>query len=283
MTEFTASRNAGWRDSPAALPRSRRRAAAVRAAGCNQPIRARPQHTRAGIARFSSGGKLVAEERPSASSISARVRWARSSNAPIRPFSQWHRRSSLTKYHDFLRRRRPRIRHVRLRIPQRILNARQMPRAATIGLLRRRLWRRPHARHLQVREIPANHAVDLLLSCRRSGSPRRLRAPTLSATSTVHPDRRSIDPRTDRHAPRAAPCITTFNNHREMFGLPRTFNIAFGTAAASARCSRTEITNDIALRLPREPRTASISRLRSAASPVSRLAHETALLKPEDA
>src|SRR5262249_47611470 len=96
--------------------------------------------------------------------------------------------------------------------------------------------------NLQIREIPAKHAVDMLytvqalgLTSRGSGAD-NIRNITGSATAGIDPqelyDTRPL-------------CLAMHHyilNHREMFGLPRKFNIAFD---GGGRVPVLEDTNDI--------------------------------------
>ena len=96
--------------------------------------------------------------------------------------------------------------------------------------------------NLQVREIPARHAVDMLLAVQELGLTSRgsgadnIRNITGSATAGIDPQE-LFDTR-----PLCRDMHHYILNHREMFGLPRKFNIAFD---GGGRVPVLEDTNDI--------------------------------------
>jgi ferredoxin-nitrite reductase len=131
----------------------------------------------------------------------------------------------------------------RLRIPNGILNAWQMrglaDAADSFGGGYADVTTRAN---LQVREIPANHAVDLLLAVQALGLTSRgsgadnIRNITGSPTAGIDPQE-LIDTR-----PLCSAMHHYILNHREMYGLPRKFNIAFD---GGGRIPVLEDTNDI--------------------------------------
>lgn len=96
--------------------------------------------------------------------------------------------------------------------------------------------------NLQIREIPARHAVDLLLAVQDLGLTARgsgadnIRNITGSATAGIDPQE-LLDTR-----PLCRDMHHYILNHREMYGLPRKFNIAFD---GGGRVPVLEDTNDI--------------------------------------
>jgi len=131
----------------------------------------------------------------------------------------------------------------RLRIPNGILNAWQMrglaDAADSFGGGYADVTTRAN---LQIREIPANHAVDLLqavealgLTARGSGAD-NIRNITGSPTAGIDPQE-LIDTR-----PLCRAMHHYILNHREMYGLPRKFNIAFD---GGGKVPVLEDTNDI--------------------------------------
>ncbi len=131
----------------------------------------------------------------------------------------------------------------RLRIPNGILNAWQMrglaDAADSFGGGYADVTTRAN---LQIREIPAKHAVDMLLSIQALGLTSRgsgsdnIRNITGSATAGVDPQE-LYDTR-----PLCSAMHHYILNHREMYGLPRKFNIAFD---GGGRVPVLEDTNDI--------------------------------------
>ncbi len=131
----------------------------------------------------------------------------------------------------------------RLRIPNGILNGWQMrglaDAADSFGGGYADVTTRAN---LQIREIPANHAVDLLLAVQELGLTSRgsgadnIRNITGSPTAGIDPQE-LIDTR-----PLCRDMHHYILNHREMYGLPRKFNIAFD---GGGRVPVLEDTNDI--------------------------------------
>ena len=131
----------------------------------------------------------------------------------------------------------------RLRIPNGILTAGQMrglaDAAESFGGAYADVTTRAN---LQIREIPANHAVDLLLAVQDLGLTARgsgadnIRNITGSPTAGIDPQE-LLDTR-----PLCRAMHHYILNHREMYGLPRKFNIAFD---GGGRVPVLEDTNDI--------------------------------------
>lgn len=131
----------------------------------------------------------------------------------------------------------------RLRIPNGILNGWQMrglaDAADSFGGGYADVTTRAN---LQIREIPANHAVDLLLAVQELGLTSRgsgadnIRNITGSPTAGIDPQE-LLDTR-----PLCRDMHHYILNHREMYGLPRKFNIAFD---GGGRVPVLEDTNDI--------------------------------------
>ncbi|MBS0540105.1 MAG: NirA family protein [Proteobacteria bacterium] len=96
--------------------------------------------------------------------------------------------------------------------------------------------------NLQIREIPARHAIDLLLAVQEAGLTSRgsgadnIRNVTGSATAGIDPQE-LCDTR-----PLCRAMHHYILNHREMYGLPRKFNISFD---GGGRVPTLEDTNDI--------------------------------------
>ena len=131
----------------------------------------------------------------------------------------------------------------RLRIPNGILNAWQMrglaDAADSFGGGYADLTTRAN---LQIREIPARHAVDLLLAVQDLGLTSRGSGADNIRNITGSPTA-GIDPQ-ELHDTRPL-CSAMHHyilNHREMYGLPRKFNIAFD---GGGRVPVLEDTNDI--------------------------------------
>ncbi len=104
--------------------------------------------------------------------------------------------------------------------------------------------------NLQIREVPARHAVDLLLAVQALGLTSRgsgadnIRNITGSPTAGIDPQE-LIDTR-----PLCSAMHHYILNHREMYGLPRKFNIAFD---GGGRVPVLEDTNDIGFVAARAP------------------------------
>ena len=175
----------------------------------------------------------------------------------------------------------------RLRIPNGILNAWQMrglaDAADSFGGGYADVTTRAN---LQIREIPANHAVDLLLAVQELGLTSRgsgadnIRNITGSPTAGIDPQE-LIDTR-----PLCRDMHHYILNHREMYGLPRKFNIAFD---GGGRVPVLEDTNDIGFVAAEVTGGAGIERgvyLRLQLGGITGhqdFAHETGvLLKPEE-
>lgn len=131
----------------------------------------------------------------------------------------------------------------RLRMPNGILNAWQMRGLADAADAFGGGYADVTTRaNLQIREIPARHAVDLLLAVQELGLTSRgsgadnIRNITGSPTAGIDPQE-LIDTR-----PLCRDMHHYILNHREMYGLPRKFNIAFD---GGGRVPVLEDTNDI--------------------------------------
>ncbi len=161
----------------------------------------------------------------------------------------------------------------RLRIPNGILNAMALRRRRrSRRALRRRLCRRHDARQ------PADPR-DRRQACDRRAEAHPGSGPHLARRRRRQhpqhhrqPDCRHRSAGVDRHAARSpASCIIYILNHRELYGLPRKFNVAFDGGGTIAVL---EDTNDIGFaavesRRATASRPASISGSRSAASPAT--------------
>ena len=131
----------------------------------------------------------------------------------------------------------------RLRIPDGILNAAQMRGLADAAQSFGGGYADVTTRaNLQIREIGANHAIDLLTAVQALGMTSRgsgadnIRNITGSPTAGIDPQE-LIDTR-----PLCSAMHHYILNHREMYGLPRKFNIAFD---GGGRVPVLEDTNDI--------------------------------------
>lgn len=131
----------------------------------------------------------------------------------------------------------------RLRMPNGILNAWQMRGLADAADAHGGGYADVTTRaNLQIREIPARHAVDLLLAVQALGLTSRgsgadnIRNITGGATAGIDPQE-LIDTR-----PLCSAMHHYILNHREMYALPRKFNIAFD---GGGRVPVLEDTNDI--------------------------------------
>src|SRR5262249_36575325 len=131
----------------------------------------------------------------------------------------------------------------RLRIPNGILDAGQMRGLADAACSFGGGYTDVTTRaNLQIREIPARHAVDMLLAVQALGLSSRgsgadnIRNITGGATAGIDPQE-LIDTR-----PLCRDMHHYILNHREMYGLPRKFNIAFD---GGGRVPVLEDTNDI--------------------------------------
>jgi ferredoxin-nitrite reductase len=169
----------------------------------------------------------------------------------------------------------------RLRIPNGILNSSQMhglaDAADSFGGGYADVTTRAN---LQIREIPARHAVDLLLAVQALGLTARgsgadnIRNITGSPTAGIDPQE-LIDTRPLCHA-----MHHYILNHREMYGLPRKFNIAFD---GGGRVPVLEDTNDIGFVAVRAPDGIYFRLQLGGITGHLDFAHETGvLLKPEE-
>ena len=190
-----------------------------------------------------AGGKLVAEEK------------AKRQRHPLDRWDEVVERAEkaefpkgvdvfLTKYHGlFYVAPAENFFMCRLRIPNGILNAWQMRGLADAAQSFGGGYADVTTRaNLQIREIGANHAIDLLtaiqalgLTSRGSGAD-NIRNITGSPTAGIDPQE-LIDTR-----PLCSAMHHYILNHREMYGLPRKFNIAFD---GGGRVPVLEDTNDI--------------------------------------
>jgi ferredoxin-nitrite reductase len=134
--------------------------------------------------------------------------------------------------------------------------------------------------NLQIREIPARHAIDLLLAVEALGLTARgsgadnIRNITGSPTAGIDPQE-LIDTR-----PLCRAMHHYILNHREMYGLPRKFNIAFD---GGGRVPVLEDTNDIGFVAVRAPDGIYFRLQLGGITGHHDFAHETGvLLKPEE-
>jgi ferredoxin-nitrite reductase len=169
----------------------------------------------------------------------------------------------------------------RLRIPNGILNAWQVRGLADAADVFGGGYADVTTRaNLQVREIPARHAIDMLLAVQALGLSSRgsgadnIRNITGSATAGIDPQE-LIDTR--------PLCIAMHHyilNHREMYGLPRKFNIAFD---GGGRVPVLEDTNDIGFVAARAPDGLYFHLQLGGITGHRDFAHDTrVLLKPEE-
>ena len=166
----------------------------------------------------------------------------------------------------------------RLRIPNGILNAWQMrglaDAADSFGGGYADVTTRAN---LQIREIGAAHAVDLLLAVQELGLTSRgsgadnIRNITGSPTAGIDPQE-LIDTR-----PLCRAMHHYILNHREMYGLPRKFNIAFD---GGGRVPVLEDTNDIGFVACQVP--AARLRARRLLPPAAGRHHRPSRLRPRD-
>jgi ferredoxin-nitrite reductase len=134
--------------------------------------------------------------------------------------------------------------------------------------------------NLQIREIPARHAVDMLMAVQGLGLTSRgsgadnIRNITGGATAGIDPQE-LIDTR-----PLCQAMHHYILNHREMYGLPRKFNIAFD---GGGRVPVLEDTNDIGFVAARAPDGIYFRLQLGGITGHLDFAHETGvLLKPEE-
>jgi ferredoxin-nitrite reductase len=170
---------------------------------------------------------------------------------------------------------------IRLRIPNGILNAWQMKGLADAADSFGGGYSDVTTRaNLQIREIPAGHAVDMLhavqdlgLTSRGSGAD-NIRNITGSPTAGIDPQE-LIDTR-----PLCREMHHYILNHREMYGLPRKFNIAFD---GGGRVPVLEDTNDIGFVAVKAPDGIYFRLQLGGITGHLDFAHETGvLLKPEE-
>jgi ferredoxin-nitrite reductase len=228
-----------------------------------------------------AGGKLVAEER------------AKRQRHPLDRWDEVVERSEkgefpkgvdvfLTKYHGlFYVAPAENSFMCRLRIPNGILNAWQMrglaDAADSFGGGYVDVTTRAN---LQIREIPASHAIDLLtavqnlgLTARGSGAD-NIRNITGGPTAGIDPQE-LIDTR-----PLCVAMHHYILNHREMYGLPRKFNIAFD---GGGKVPVLEDTNDIGFVAAQAPDGVYFRLQLGGITGHQDFAHETGvLLKPEE-
>jgi ferredoxin-nitrite reductase len=169
----------------------------------------------------------------------------------------------------------------RLRIPNGILNAWQMRGLADAAQAFGGGYADVTTRaNLQIREIGANHAIDLLtavqalgLTSRGSGAD-NIRNITGSPTAGIDPQE-LIDTR-----PLCSAMHHYILNHREMYGLPRKFNIAFD---GGGKVPVLEDTNDIGFVAAQAPDGVYFRLQLGGITGHHDFAHETGvLLKPEE-
>jgi ferredoxin-nitrite reductase len=244
MTEFTDQQKR-WLEgftSGLAARKAAAPAAAAPAAGA-LPIGPDALQYAAQDRTVASGGKLVAEEK------------AKRQRHPLDRWDEVVARAEadqfpkgvdvfLTKYHGLFYVAPAQDSFMcRLRIPNGILNAWQMRGLAEAARAFGGGYADATTRaNLQIREIPAKHAVDLLLAVQALGLTSRgsgadnIRNITGGATAGIDPQE-LYDTR---------PLCTAMHhyilNHREMYGLPRKFNISFD---GGGKVPTLEDTNDI--------------------------------------
>ena len=280
MTEFTDQQKR-WLEGFTSGLNARRAATPPAAPAAAQPIGPDALQYSAQDRTMAAGGKLVAEEK---------------AKRQRHPFDRWDEvveRSDkaefpkgvdvfLTKYHGlFYVAPAENSFMCRLRIPNGILNAGQMrglaEAADSFGGGYADVTTRAN---LQVREIAAQHAVDMLMAVQALGLTSRgsgadnIRNITGSPTAGIDPqeviDTRSL-------------CSAMHHyilNHREMYGLPRKFNIAFD---GGGRIPVLEDTNDIGFVAARAADGIYFRLQLGGITGHQDFAHETGvLLKPEE-
>jgi ferredoxin-nitrite reductase len=278
LTEFTDRQKRWLEGFTSGLSARKAAAPAVTAA---QPIGPDALQYAAQDRTVAAGGKLVAEEK------------AKRQRHPLDRWDEVVERSDkgefpkgvdvfLTKYHGlFYVAPAENSFMCRLRIPNGILNAWQMrglaDAADSFGGGYADVTTRAN---LQVREIPANHAVDLLMAVQALGLTSRgsgadnIRNITGSPTAGIDPQE-LIDTR-----PLCSAMHHYILNHREMYGLPRKFNIAFD---GGGRVPVLEDTNDIGFVAAQAPDGVYFRLQLGGITGHHDFAHETGvLLKPEE-
>ena len=242
MTEFTDQQKR-WLEGFTSGLNARRTATPPAAPAAAQPIGPDALQYSAQDRTMAAGGKLVAEEK------------AKRQRHPLDRWDEVVERSDkaefpkgvdvfLTKYHGlFYVAPAENSFMCRLRSPNGILNAGQMrglaEAADSFGGGYADVTTRAN---LQVREIAAQHAVDMLMAVQALGLTSRgsgadnIRNITGSPTAGIDPQE-VIDTR-----PLCSAMHHYILNHREMYGLPRKFNIAFD---GGGRIPVLEDTNDI--------------------------------------
>ncbi len=280
MTGFTEQQKR-WLEGFTSGLAARKAAAPAPVAAAAQPIGPDALQHAAQDRAVAAGGKLVAEEK------------AKRQRHPLDRWDELVERADkaefpkgidvfLTKYHGlFYVAPAENAFMCRLRIPNGILNAWQMrglaDAADTFGGGYADVTTRAN---LQVREIPADHAVDLLLAVQALGLTARgsgadnIRNITGSPTAGIDPQE-LIDTR-----PLCSAMHHYILNHREMYGLPRKFNIAFD---GGGKVPVLEDTNDIGFVAARAPDGIYFRLQLGGITGHQDFAHETGvLLKPEE-
>ncbi|CAN5175454.1 NirA family protein [soil metagenome] len=282
MTEFTDQQKR-WLEGFTSGLAARKAGTPAAAAGpvAAQPIGPDALQYAAQDRTTAAGGKLVAEEK------------AKRQRHPLDRWDEVVERSEraefpkgidvfLTKYHGlFYVAPAENSFMCRLRIPNGILNAWQMrglaDAADSFGGGYADVTTRAN---LQVREIPASHAIDLLLAVQALGLTSRgsgadnIRNITGSPTAGIDPQE-LIDTR-----PLCSAMHHYILNHREMYGLPRKFNIAFD---GGGKVPVLEDTNDIGFVAARAPDGVYFRLQLGGITGHQDFAHETGvLLKPEE-
>jgi ferredoxin-nitrite reductase len=282
MTEFTDQQKR-WLEGFTSGLAARKAAtpAAVASSAAAQPIGPDALQYAAQDRAVATGGKLAAEEK------------AKRQRHPLDRWDEIVERSEkgefpkgidvfLTKYHGlFYVAPAENSFMCRLRMPNGILNAWQMrglaDAADSFGGGYTDVTTRAN---LQIREIPANHAVDLLLAVQALGLTARgsgadnIRNITGSPTAGIDPQE-LIDTR-----PLCSAMHHYILNHREMYGLPRKFNIAFD---GGGKVPVLEDTNDIGFVAARASDGVYFRLQLGGITGHQDFAHETGvLLKPEE-
>jgi ferredoxin-nitrite reductase len=281
MTEFTDQQKRWLEGFTSGLAARKAAAAPSAPAAAAQPIGPDALQYTAQDRTVAAGGKLVAEEK------------AKRERHPLDRWDEVVGRAEagqfpkgidvfLTKYHGlFYVAPAENSFMCRLRIPNGILNAWQMRGLADAATSFGGGYADVTTRaNLQIREIAASHAIDLLtavqslgLTSRGSGAD-NIRNITGSPTAGIDPQE-LIDTR-----PLCSAMHHYILNHREMYGLPRKFNIAFD---GGGRIPVLEDTNDIGFVAAQGPDGVYFRLQLGGITGHQDFAHETGvLLKPEE-
>jgi ferredoxin-nitrite reductase len=280
MTEFTDQQKR-WLEGFTSGLAARQAATAQAAPATPQPIGPDALQYAAQDRAIAAGGKLTAEEKAKRQrhpldrwdEVVARAEAGQFPKGVDVLLTKWHGLFYVAPAEDFYM--------CRLRIPNGILGSSQMrglaEAADSFGGGYADVTTRAN---LQVREIPARHAVDMLLAVQGLGLTSRgsgadnIRNITGSPTAGIDPQE-LIDTR-----PLCRDMHHYILNHREMYGLPRKFNIAFD---GGGRVPVLEDTNDIGFVAARAPDGVYFRLQLGGITGHLDFAHETGvLLKPEE-